>query len=70
MHVLENAYFATADIPAAYLNSPLKETVYMKLPNSITPLVVLESPTTAPLVNPDGTMIVRLKNVRFEASSV
>ena len=24
---LENAYFATADIPAAYLNSPLKETV-------------------------------------------
>ena len=27
----------------------------------VTELVVLESPTTAPLVNPDGTMIVRLK---------
>jgi hypothetical protein len=62
---LENAYFGTADIPAAYLNSPLKETLYMRLPSSITPLIVLENPGTAPLVNTDGTLIVRLKKSMY-----
>ena len=58
---LLRAKMATADVPAAYLNATLKESIFMSLDSNIADIVVQQDPSLIRFRRHDGSIVVRLK---------
>ena len=55
------ANLATVDVPAAYLNAPLKEKLYMRLDKTVSAILVEHDPNLRKFLFKDGTIVVLLK---------
>ena len=59
------ASMATVDVPAAYLNTPLKEDIYMRLKQDIVKILLQHDPSLLQFVCSDGTIIVQLNKCLY-----
>jgi hypothetical protein len=59
------AKIATADVPAAYLNTPHKERLHMRLKRDIAQILVDNDPTLLLYVCPDGSIVVQLNKCLY-----
>jgi len=59
----EGCKFYTGDIPAAYLNSKLKQTIYMTLPTSLTTILVQMHPSLSNCVRQGRITVKLLKSI-------
>jgi hypothetical protein len=61
----ESYDFEAVDITGAYLNALLPEAEYMRLPRDIATILVQADASRAQFLQPDGTIVVRLKKALY-----
>jgi hypothetical protein len=61
----ESYDFEAVDITGAYLNASLPEAEYMRLPRDIATILVQADASRAQFLQPDGTIVVRLKKALY-----